>query len=90
VESNEELSTEDMLKTALQPLNPELFTKLGIHCIQLNEQEARIVSRGGDLQPLINIMPEHTPIALFGPDSFAALIEKKEYLWKYRFVNAAD
>ena len=89
-EPDKEFSMEETLKTALQPLTPELFSKLGIHYIQLNDHDARIVSRGGDLQSLINIIPAHTPIALFGPDSFAALIEKKEHLWKYRFVNAAD
>jgi len=83
---------EETIKTALQPLNTELFAKLGIPCIQINKETAKIVSHGGDLKLLREAipLPKKNTIALFGPESFAALIEQKDHLWNYRFVNAAD
>ena len=85
-------SIEEKIKAALLPLNPELFTKLGISSVYIDEKTARSVSRGGDLKPLQKTLSElnKNTIALFGPQSFAALIEQKDSLWKYSFVNATD
>jgi tRNA pseudouridine55 synthase len=96
---------EETIKTALMPISANLFAKLGIPCIYLDSQNAMIVSHGGDLHQLQKNVPELeklcgsacTKIALFrpaadghSPAAFAAVIEKKEHLWKYGFVNAAD
>jgi len=83
---------EEIINTALQPLNIELFSKLNIPCVQINEETAKVVSHGGNLKLLREALPEpeNNTIALFGPESFAALIEQKDHLWNYKFVNAAD
>jgi tRNA pseudouridine55 synthase len=94
--------TEKTIQNSLMPISAGLFSKLGIPSIFLDERNVKAVSHGGDIQLLLKTMPEPedycksacTAIALFGPLSeggtFAALIEKKERLWKYVFVNAAD
>ena len=91
-----DIFTEKAVKSALLPLNPVLFQKLGIPSVSIDEQSAGIVSHGGDLGFLRipepgNIQQPSSPvIALFCHDSLAAVIEKKDGLWKYRFVHAAD
>ena len=91
-ETNNGLYIEEMIKSALKPLNTELFAKLGVPCLQIGEKAAKVVAHGGDIQFLRREITESekNTIALFGPQSFAALIEQKDHLWKYRFVNAAD
>ena len=98
---NGENYIKEMIVKALMPLNPQLFAKLGISCINIDEKTAKIVSHGGDLELLKRAIPElesftaaghnpekNTQIALFGQGSFASLIEQKAGVWKYRFVNA--
>jgi len=80
----------DILKGALKPLNPELFASLDIRSINIDEKTALSISHGKDLQSLeiLREVPD-TKLALFGPASFAALIEKTGGIWKYGYVNAA-
>ena len=89
-----EAMIEDLVKTALLPLSPELFSKLGIPSINIDEKTAKAVSYGSaDILRNTAIpreLAKNSAITLFGPRSFAALIEQKNGLWKYGFVNAAD
>jgi len=86
-------SIHDSIKAAIQPLSPELFAKLDIPCINIDEKTAKAVYYGTELRLLRNEIAglENLSIAaLFGPRSFAALVELKNGLWNYGFVNAAD
>lgn len=78
------------LTEALKPVDPELFAALDIRSIHIDEKTALSISHGKDLQSLelLREVPD-SKLALFGPSAFAALIEKKEGLWKYGYVNAA-
>ena len=95
LENNDE-SNGKVIREAIMPLDRVLFAKLDIPCINIDMQTADSVSHGGDLELIKKGLPDfssivqnkekNTLIALFGPESFAALIEQKAGLWKYRFV----
>ena len=86
----------DMITEAIAPLNPELFAQLGIPSINIDEKTARAVSHGADTRIFAKAIPEldKNPMpymaALFGPQSFSALVEQKNGLWNYKYVNADD
>ncbi|MDR1307804.1 MAG: tRNA pseudouridine(55) synthase TruB [Treponema sp.] len=97
-ESEPELES---LRKALIPLNPELFARLGISCLDIGEKEAAAVSHGGSLRFLegrapeppgsaeMSIPPKPAPLisaALFHGGSLAALVEKKNGVWSYGYV----
>ena len=89
---------EETIRTAMQTLSPELFAQLEIPSIFIDEISAKAVSHGKDLKLLFKtIFPDntiqydkHRTLALFGPNSFAALIEQKKESWTYGYVHAAD
>ena len=81
------------IRAALKPLSPELFAQLNIPSITIDEKTAKAVFHGGDLKIIRQAIPgleKHEIIALFGPQSFAALIEQKNGSWKYGYVNAQN
>ena len=92
------LSVEETIRTAIQALSPELFAQLEIPSIFTDEKTAIAVSHGKDLKLLYKTIffdntiqyDTYRTLALFGPDSFAALIEQKNESWTYGYVNAAD
>ncbi|MDR0448059.1 MAG: hypothetical protein LBH07_05270, partial [Treponema sp.] len=93
-EAAEDQSRQEKIKSAILPMNQDLFSRLDIPCINLDGQSARVVSNGGNLRFLSHAISEtaekNTVIALFSSRSFAALIEKKNGVWKYGFVNANE
>ena len=88
--TEETANEQEAVKAALLPIDQELFAKLGIPSVSIDEKTERLVSHGGDLQNLPLIDDKEGSLALFGHGSFAALIEKKNGRWKYGFVNAVD
>jgi hypothetical protein len=48
----------ESLRQALMPLRPELFSRLGIPCLDIGEKEAAAVSHGGSLRFLERRAPE--------------------------------
>jgi len=83
----------ELIRAAVQPLSPELFARLGIPGISIDEKTTRAVSHGGDLNFLRRSIPgleNHSVAALFGPVSFACLVERRDDKWRYGCVFAAD
>ncbi|MDR2210422.1 MAG: tRNA pseudouridine(55) synthase TruB [Spirochaetaceae bacterium] len=82
----------DSIRAALAPLDPRLFTALDIPSLSVDGETARELSQGKPLQSLrgLNFPPDTDALALFGPRSFSALIEKKEQGWQYGYVNVQD
>jgi len=83
----------EAIRAAIQPLSPELFSRLGIPGISIDEKTARAVSHGGDLNFLRRSIPgleNHSVAALFGTLSFAGLVERRDDKWRYGCVFAAD
>ena len=84
--------------SSVQALSPELFEQLEIPSIFIDQISAKAVSHGKDLKHLYKTIfsdntvqyDKHRTLALFGPNSFAALIEQKNESWVYGYINAAD
>lgn len=90
----------ELLRRALKPLSPELFARLDIPSLRIDEKTARAVAHGvnpgalripGLTAPGGQAVPAGaSPVALFRFNSFAALIERDEKkAWRYGNVNAA-
>jgi len=90
--------SDESIRAAIRSVSPEIFARLDIPCVTVDEKTAGAASHGGDLRFLKIPVPEnHTEgakdaaVALFGPSqggcsSFVALIEYKNGLWKYGYV----
>jgi tRNA pseudouridine55 synthase len=86
----EALTEAELLRKALMPLKPELFSRLGIPSLDIGGKEAAAVSHGGPLRFLEDRLPDDVPelaLALFCGGSFAALVERTAGGgWKYGYV----
>jgi len=83
----------EAIRAAVQPLSPELFARIGIPSISIDEKTARAVSHGGDLNFLRRSIPgleNHSVAALFGPVSLACLVERRDDRWRYGCVFATN
>ncbi|MDR2071845.1 MAG: tRNA pseudouridine(55) synthase TruB [Spirochaetaceae bacterium] len=80
------------IRDALQPLDPGLFSALGICTLSVDKETALALCRGKALGSLRQLsFPQDTDtLAIFGPGFFAALVAKTEKDWKYRYVNVQD
>jgi tRNA pseudouridine55 synthase len=76
----------EALEKALRPLNPELFRRLDIPCLEIDEKEAAAVSHGGSLRFLEERAVSSTTLALFHGGVLAAVVEKKDGSWGYGYV----
>lgn len=78
----------EAIRASLKPLNPELFARIGVPSVAIDEKTAQNVAHGMDLNALSLSLPEKRA-ALFGPSSCACVIEQKNGSWKYCHVFAA-
>ncbi|MDR2314084.1 MAG: tRNA pseudouridine(55) synthase TruB [Spirochaetaceae bacterium] len=80
------------IRDALRPLDSGLFSALGICSVSVDEETALALRRGRALGSFeqLSFPGDANTLALFGPRSFAALVEKKENRWKYGYVNVQD
>jgi tRNA pseudouridine55 synthase len=86
------VNSEQRIKGQVQPINRDVFEKLGLPIIEVTSENAKKFTQGKPLAQILSNTPpsDNNAVAVFSDDSFIAMIEFIDNKWKYGCVYAGN